>query len=220
LVPPLPRYYGRTKTPCRPSRLASFSFARWYCHSLLDWCSARAVTSALPRSQEPCPGARLTCMPRYLPAAVPVTEAPRPPTFPCNPRAFALLSDPGGTFPTGISSFRCCSRSEDGESFRIDGTFEAQSHGFCTRCLRFTRVVTAAHARLASVGVPGLHGRVLPRWAATKGFCSRFLLSRTLRGATPAYPPAKVPMVVWEGGAARGAREARSVTPNAGNRLR
>src|SRR4030042_3678717 len=41
-------------------------------------------------------------------------------------------------------------------------TFRALSHGFCPRCLRFTRTVTGAYARLASVGLPGLHGRAPP----------------------------------------------------------
>ncbi len=49
----------------------------------------------------------------------------------------ALLSDPGWILALALSCFGCCSRGSNYENSIFTKNYEAQSHGFCNRCLRF-----------------------------------------------------------------------------------
>lgn len=72
--------------------------------------------------------------------------------FPGDPsRGSALLSDPGPVLAPRVRTVRSMlslppTRQRPEQSY----DFEAQSHGFTTRCLRFARPVARSHARLAS----------------------------------------------------------------------
>jgi hypothetical protein len=93
------------------------------------------------------------------------------PTFLGNPHcALALLSDPGRTNASGHAMRRRGPRCVHDEGSRIR-TFEAQSHGFGTGCLRFAVRVTPAPRKtrfrlLAKLFRTGLITRRVP----TKGF--------------------------------------------------
>ena len=65
------------------------------------------------------------------------------PTFLGDPMcAFALVFDPGRiSNARPLAACRCCPRADYYEGSSI-GYFEAQSHGFSTRCLRFAEPVT------------------------------------------------------------------------------
>src|SRR4051794_30032242 len=79
------------------------------------------------------------------------------PRFPGDPsRAFARLQDPGRiSGPSPKRSHRCCPRAQHGEGFS-GHLISRLPQGFGTRCLRFTRGVAAARARLASGWLVGL----------------------------------------------------------------
>lgn len=62
-----------------------------------------------------------------------ISQVPREPFY-----AFALLSDPGRfSAPSPLAALRFCPRGQDYEGSNIDHYFEAQSHGFSTRSIRF-----------------------------------------------------------------------------------
>ena len=82
-----------------------------------------------------------------------ISQVPGLPLF-----AFALLSDPGGTFASGHLTLGCCPRNHKYKDSRNVGTNEAQLHGFCDHCLRFTAMVTHGRARLASDCWPSFIG--------------------------------------------------------------
>ena len=73
-----------------------------------------------------------------------------PPRFLGSPSCTsALLSDPGrAAYTSPRRCPPCCPRTQHNEGPN-DDDFEAQSHGFNTRCLRFALSVTREHARLA-----------------------------------------------------------------------
>jgi hypothetical protein len=81
---------------------------------------------------------------------------------PCSPT-------PAGPRRQALQRRRCCPRHVQNEGSR-DGIFEAQSHGFCTRCLRFVRRVAPADARLASSCWPLCWAGLATRRIPTKGF--------------------------------------------------
>ena len=83
---------------------------------------------------------------RHLPAAASFrTETTGSPTFLGNPNdAFALLSDPGGSGTPGPYQ---CADAAPTQALTVKApakraSFEAQSHGFSTRCLRLAAPVT------------------------------------------------------------------------------
>jgi len=80
-------------------------------------------------------------------------QVPGQPSF-----ASALFSDLGGTSASGHSTLWCYPRKNNCEDSRGVGTDEAQSHGFCDHCLRFTAMVTHGHARLVSDCWPSFVG--------------------------------------------------------------
>ena len=72
------------------------------------------------------------------------------------------------SWPCRIS--RCCPRSQHGEGFSAH-MISRLTHGFGTRCLRFTSNVAATHARLASGWrAPPLPGGRRTLWVTKKGF--------------------------------------------------
>src|ERR1700733_6729156 len=72
------------------------------------------------------------------------------------------------SWPCRIS--RCCPRSQHGEGFSAH-MISRLTHGFGTRCLRFTSDVAATHARLASGWrAPPLPGGRRTLWVTKKGF--------------------------------------------------
>jgi hypothetical protein len=70
----------------------------------------------------------------------------------------ALLTDPGGTSAPGHLTLWYCPHISHCEGFHRTPSFEARSHGFCNRCLRFTAAVTRVRARLASGCWPSFAG--------------------------------------------------------------
>src|SRR5260370_13276852 len=88
--------------------------------------------------------------------------------------AFAPALDPGRTIPSSPSRFRCCPRLRHGEGSHKVTSFEAQSRGFGTGCLRFAPPVTRSGrktrfrllAKLCREGLVTLRVR-------TKGFTMR-----------------------------------------------
>jgi len=139
-VPPLHRYYEDAKPSCHPFRRTSFP-------SLGD---TRGVPRAsLPTGPE-APTGRTWSFGSALPLPIYSAGDDRTSHVPEEPsRAFALLSDPGridAPWPSRGRRRGPCDFHGKGSGKE---TFEAQSHGFCTRCLRFAEVVTAPDARLA-----------------------------------------------------------------------
>lgn len=62
-----------------------------------------------------------------------ISQVPREPFY-----AFALFSDPGRfSAPSPLAALRFCPRGQDYGGSNIDHYFEAQSHGFSTRSIRF-----------------------------------------------------------------------------------
>ena len=113
------------------------------------------------------------------------------PTFLGNPAcALALLSDPGRTHASGHAMRRRGPRSVHHEGSRIR-TFEAQSHGFGTGCLRFAGRVAPTPRKtrfrlLAKLFRTGLITRRVP----SKGFKvypTSVLLSQVQRSARTFY---------------------------------
>jgi hypothetical protein len=123
---------------------------------------------------------------RFLRSAVQPSQAETAasPRFLENPRARALLYDPGGAeLSPGIAD-----AFSDSGSPHILFAYEAQSHGPHTRCLRFATSVALGHARLASGCTFALTGRGwLPAGFLREDFrfvsVHRFLLSQTWPGA-------------------------------------
>jgi hypothetical protein len=99
--------------------------------------------------------------------------------------AFALLSDPGRTSASGpydVSVLSPLSPPQRLRRFQL--YFEAPSHGFCDRCLRFTATVTCGHARLASNCSPSFVGSDwLPTGSLRKVSADSILLPQASLGA-------------------------------------
>ena len=165
-------------TSCRPSRRASFP-------SLGDTTRSARVPPAHGRA---LPWADLLeLVTRYLRPGNGSVEPTGSPTFLGNPDcAFALLSDPGRTNASGPAMRRRGPRCVHDEGSRIR-TFEAQSHGFGTGCLRFAGRVTPTPRKtrfrlLARLFRTGLVTRRVP----SKGFTmypTLILLSQVQRSA-------------------------------------
>ena len=128
---------------------------------------------------------------RYLQPGCSSVETTGSPTFLGNPNcALALLSDPGRTNASGHMMRRRGPRCVHHEGSRIR-TFEAQSHGFGTGCLRFAGRVTPTPRKtrfrlLARLFRTGLVTRRVP----SKGFTmypTLSLLSQVQRSARTQY---------------------------------
>jgi hypothetical protein len=92
--------------------------------------------------------------------------------FPGNPfRAFALLSDPGPISTPGLlAAFQCCPRFCDDEGSDLKHCFEAQSHGFSTRSIRFVPTsLPTTQCSLPAGGQP-LPDGYLTHWVPVMGF--------------------------------------------------
>ena len=134
-IPPLQRYYQRTTIPCRPSRRTSLP-------SLGDTMGALGlIRSRRHRMPNGGPG-------HFYPGS-PISgfssmETTGSPTFLGNlPCASALLFDPGRTgVPSHFFTARRYSPRFDHDEGSHIATFEAQSHSFSARCLRFAERVT------------------------------------------------------------------------------
>ncbi len=134
-----PRFIGTMRALrllTSPSRSLRFLRSRY--HPLIAFFVPRIFPS--PRhSQSP----RRAGSPLYT--AFPLWRFPHrwsnmsSPRFLGNPSCtFALLLDPGGCRMSGSTTPRCCPRYSYHEGSRYSSFFfEARSHGFCTRCLRF-----------------------------------------------------------------------------------
>ena len=169
-------------TSCRPFRRASLP-------SLGDTTPALVFRSpcgrALPRT------GLLELVTRYLQPGNWSVETTGSPTFLGNPRcALALLFDPGRTDASGHAMRRRGPRCVHDEGSRIR-TFEAQSHGFGTGCLRFAGRVAPTPRKtrfrlLAKLFRTGLTTRRVP----SKGFTAYptwILLSQVQRSARTQY---------------------------------
>ena len=160
-VPRFPRYYQGAMTSCRPSRRASFP-------SLGDTTCTPVFR---PHAAERCRGGSPGVGHPVSPAGICQWKRQGSPTFLGNPNcALALLSDPGRTDASGHAMHRHGPRCVHGEGSRIR-TFEAQSHGFGTGCLRFAGRVAPTPRKtrfrlLARLFRTGL----ITRRVRTKGF--------------------------------------------------
>ena len=141
----------------------SVSFARRY-HPL-RLCSFLPHVRRRPASLGLCELAT----PRQLRSGM---ETTGPPKFLGNLRAYALLSDPGGTDASSHGDApHAAPVTKKTKAARDYNVFGAQSHGLGTRCLRFARCIATEDARLASRCWPNSTGRVwLTRKVPAKGF--------------------------------------------------
>jgi len=149
-------------TSCRPFRRASFP-------SLGD--TTRALVFRPTRGRAPPHAGYPGVGHPVPPAGNRSVETTGSPTFLGNPHcALALLFDPGRTDAAGHTMHQRGPRSVHHEGSRIR-TFEAQSHGFGTGCLRFAGRVTPTPRKtrfrlLARLFRTGLITRRVP----SKGF--------------------------------------------------
>jgi len=149
-VPRPQRYYGAVRLPV-PLTPASVAFARRYPAARLSFRSQRS------RSPNRGPGVR-------HPVPLPGQSAGRqagPPRFPGNP----VVPSPCSSTPAGPATpghnkvCRHGPRYVHNEGSHNNESFEAQSHGFGTRCLRFVEGVATPDAKLASGCWPSSAGR-------------------------------------------------------------
>jgi hypothetical protein len=166
----------RCATPCAP--LAALRCLRLAIPCGAPVPSLPAVHDAQPRAWGSISG------PHYRTLAA--GRQSGPPRFPCNPPVpMPCSSTPAGPRTPGhcgVSAWppRCPQRRLP----RINPAFEAQSHGFRTRCLRFVRRVATQDAKLASGRWPSATGRAwLPAGLLRKVSDGVILLSRALPGA-------------------------------------
>ena len=147
------------------------------------------------------------------------------PTFLGNPHcALALLFDPGRTNASGHAMRRRGPRCVHDEGFRIR-TFEAQSHGFGTGCLRFAGRVAPTPRKtrfrlLAKLFRTGLITRRVP----SKGFKvypTSILLSQVQRSArTSTTVGRRRTATLWRAWPRRTARRGRTTRPRERRRQR
>ena len=122
--------------------------------------SRTVLSPSLRHSQSPCRAgiyfvSRLSPPWRFLHRWSNVSS----PRFLGNPSGTsAPLLDPGGCRVSGSTTPRCCPRNCYHEGSRYIMIFEARSHGFCTRCLRFA-LWSPSRARLAPGWLPAFTGR-------------------------------------------------------------
>src|SRR3990172_8270313 len=131
-IPRLPRYYQGAATPGRPSRLASFSFARRY-HAAACGSLPRTTNGKRPRTR------RLVwlALGRFV-----VVETAGPPTFLGNPSCLCPVLRPRRDDAYQAIRYAHAAPAESTTKAPAFGSFEAQSHGLGTRCLRFAGRIT------------------------------------------------------------------------------
>jgi hypothetical protein len=164
-------------TSCRPSRRASFP-------------SLGGTTQALvfrPHAAERCRGRSPGVGHPVPPAGKSSVETTGSPTFLGNPDcALALLFDPGRTAASGHTMRRRGPRCVHDEGSRIR-TFEAQSHGFGTGCLRFAgRVAPTPRKTRFRLWARLFRTGLVTRRVPSKGFTmypTLILLSQVQRSA-------------------------------------
>ena len=137
-----PRFIGTTRTLSHPAiPLAALRFLRLAIPVVYLVLRSRPALRHLPDG----PGVLVRLSPcRDSAGDDRTSHVPEEPS-----RAFALLSDPGridAPWPSRGRRRGPCDFHGKGSGKE---TFEAQAHGFCTRCLRFAEFVTAPDARLA-----------------------------------------------------------------------
>ena len=130
-------------------------------------CCARRICSLRPRHRTAGQGFIIRA-PLPDPSTWRRSGSPRflgnpPVPLPCSPT-------PAGPTRQAIRRHRRGPRSDNDEGSRDIKAFEAQSHGFSTRCLRFVRRVAAFHARLASRCWPLYGTGLVTRRIPTRGF--------------------------------------------------
>jgi len=87
-------------------------------------------------------------------------------------RAFAPLSDPGrARAAMPITAVRCCPRYTDDEGRSIHQIFEAPSHGFSTRCLRFQLRLSLHWQDSLPVGGKPLPDGIRTHWTPKRISC-------------------------------------------------
>jgi hypothetical protein len=148
-VPRLPRYYGAVRLP-GPLGSDSLAFARPY--PALRLCFApsgpgrpTAGLGFLSRSPLPAKRRREASRASQVPRQPPVP-------LPCSPT-------PAG--PDTPGPLRCASMAPAKSTTKAptsNPSFEAQSHGFRTSCLRFVRCIATPDAKLASGCWPSFTG--------------------------------------------------------------
>jgi hypothetical protein len=165
-------------TSCRPSRLASFSFARRYQPVRLR----SSLTSARRRPT------RLELCGLAAPARLLRTGDDRISQVPGGPLcAYALFMDPGRTARTRpITVRRHGPRLGNNEGSHNQKAFGARSHGFGTRCLRFAPWVTHSGRKTRFPWLANLTGR-------------DWLPAESLRKVSVSVPshPSSFPKLAW-----------------------
>ena len=102
-----------------------------------------ATDASLPSAVRGAPTGRGLWLPlRFPPCGSSRMETAGPLKFLEDPCVRALLSDPGGTFTPGHTACRCGLPLLAQRRLPRLGSFEAQSHGPHTRCLRFAGRIT------------------------------------------------------------------------------
>lgn len=158
LVRHLHRYYQCTKTSYMPSCRTSFPsfdntiyalYASYLCHALSHLESISCVPGYTRRGFIPVPLKRFSGMERV-----------RPPGFPGNPLLHLPCSrTPAESSISGIYSMvDAVPVPQKIRDFHDHQYFGALSHGFCSRCVRFTHQIALTHATLASGCVPDFTG--------------------------------------------------------------
>ena len=159
-LPRVHRYYEGAMTSCRPSRRTSFPS--------LDGTTLHSCFA--PASVE-CPNAGLELVARYLQPGC-CRGDDRISYVLGEPQCvFALLLDPGRADP--VRPLRRVGAAPTGTTMKAPaiGTFEAESHSFNTRCLRFAGRVTPTTTQDSLRLLAKLYRRGwLPSRAPTKGF--------------------------------------------------
>ena len=189
-VRPLRRYYQDAMTSCCSSRVASFP-------SLDD----TTVVCVVLNADDPHTGRGLELITRCLRPGLNVetTGSPKFLGNPNDPFAHALrlrqdvCSRPFDAFAPIRNNRMAPDRGNTKALARK--TFEAQSHGFRTRCLRFAVTVARRHARLASGGWSGPTGRAFN----PQGHNRRFQISQHVNHPPPPSFLAQSPFLRWAG---------------------
>ena len=168
VVPRDHQYYQDTMTSCRPFRFAWLSFARRY-HTRIRFAPASWIRFL------PAWRIELTTTPSWL-LNVEMTGSPK---FLGDPKCSVCTcsNDSGETAGSSrnvrkrrFQNYRAAPARGTTKALTWKKTFEAQSHGFRTGCLRFAVSVTTHHARLAS----GRWSNATRRGSHPQGHCQRF----------------------------------------------
>jgi hypothetical protein len=152
--PVFKRYYEAAKTTERFLRRLVCCLAPQYPRSISGFRS--------PEQGNRCSAARVFVQPVYpllFRCSLRPEDALGSPKFPANPSCIRPALRPRlGLHARLLAAFRCCPRALRRQRPQKDITHAAQSHGFCTRCLRFvppSRTTTQNSLPVASQALPG-----------------------------------------------------------------